>query len=74
MVVMCTRVVISLLTLCCSNSQSIVTPLNKIIMKGFSMFQAKAYLHQYQKHSLTEEEFETSFIQLEHVLEMYKKL
>ncbi len=57
-----------------SNSQTIIKPLDKILGKAFHMYSANAYLHQYENHQLSKQDFEQSFVELEAVLESYKKL
>ncbi|KAH9515143.1 Tubulin delta chain [Bulinus truncatus] len=57
-----------------SNSCASVKPLNKIMDKAWNMFASRAYVHQYLKHGLTEEDFLDSFVTLENVIESYIKL
>ncbi|XP_013080333.2 tubulin delta chain-like [Biomphalaria glabrata] len=56
------------------NSSASVKPLNKIIDKAWNMFASRAYVHQYLKHGLTEEDFLDSFVSLEKVIDSYTKL
>ncbi|XP_013394040.1 tubulin delta chain isoform X2 [Lingula anatina] len=57
-----------------SNSQTPVTPLNSVLEKSWSMFGARAFVHQYIKFGLAEEDFLDSFASLEQVLKNYKDL
>ncbi|GFN99422.1 tubulin delta chain [Plakobranchus ocellatus] len=57
-----------------SNSQASVRPLDRILGKAWTMFSSRAYVHQYLKHGLTEEDFLDSFISLEKVVASYKGL
>lgn len=57
-----------------SNSQSPVKSLDHIVHKAWDMFAARAYVHQYLKHGLTEEEFLDCFACLEQVVKNYKDL
>ena len=57
-----------------SNSQSPVPILERVVSKAWSMFASRAYIHQYLKHGLEEEDFMDSFACLEQVLSSYKHL
>ena len=57
-----------------SNSQSVIAPLDRVIDRAWQMFAHRAYIHQYMKHGLSEEDFVDSFVCLEQVIENYKKL
>ncbi|ESP01497.1 hypothetical protein LOTGIDRAFT_225368 [Lottia gigantea] len=57
-----------------SNNRSPTLPLNYIVDKAWNMFSSRAYVHQYTKHGLTDEDFMDSFVTLEQVLHNYKKL
>ena len=57
-----------------SNSSASVQPLNRIIDKAWTMFSTRAYVHQYLKHGLTEEDFLDSFVSLEKVVASYNNL
>ena len=57
-----------------SNSQSAVRPLSQIIDKAWGMFAARAYVHQYVKHGLAEEDFVDSFATLEQIRSSYMSL
>ena len=57
-----------------SNSQSQVNALDSVVSKAWSMFASRAYVHQYLKHGLTEEDFVDGFACLEQVVASYKKI
>ena len=57
-----------------SNSQSPVRSLDSMVGKAWTMFASRAYVHQYTKHGLTEEDFVDSFACLEQVIDSYKQL
>lgn len=57
-----------------SNSQASTKPLNRIIDKAWNMFSSRAYVHQYLKHGLMEEDFLDSFVSLERVISAYSDL
>ncbi|XP_068934282.1 tubulin delta chain isoform X4 [Petaurus breviceps papuanus] len=57
-----------------SNSQFLLKPLDTIIGKAWSMFASKAYVHQYTKFGIEEEDFLDSFTILEQVVASYCKL
>lgn len=57
-----------------SNSRSTIGPLNTMIGKAWNMFSSRAYVHQYTKHGLAEEDFVDSFVTLEQVISNYSKL
>ena len=57
-----------------SNSQSQVKALDCVVSKAWSMFASRAYVHQYLKHGLTEEDFVDSFACLEQIISSYSKL
>lgn len=57
-----------------SNSKSAIGPLDHVIGKAWRMFSARAYVHQYVKHGLTEEDFLDCFATLEQVLANYRNL
>lgn len=62
---------------CCSlvsNSQSCVGPLEDVCGKAWDMFSSKAYLHQYERFGLTQEDFLESFVSMEQVLKDYREL
>lgn len=57
-----------------SNSMSTVNPMVNLMEKAWSMFASRAYVHQYTKHGLTEDDFLDSFAGLEQIISSYKKL
>ncbi|XP_074079664.1 tubulin delta chain isoform X1 [Macrotis lagotis] len=57
-----------------SNSQFLLKPLDTIIGKAWNMFASKAYVHQYTKFGIEEEDFLDSFTVLEQVLASYYNL
>lgn len=57
-----------------SNSQSPVTVMDSMVGKAWDMFSSRAYVHQYAKHGLTEDEFLDGFATLEQVIANYKHL
>ena len=57
-----------------SNSQSQVGALDTLVSKAWSMFASRAYVHQYLRHGLCEEDFIDGFACLEQVIASYNKL
>lgn len=57
-----------------SNSQSPVSVMDSMVGKAWDMFSSRAYVHQYAKHGLTEDEFLDGFATLEQVIANYKHL
>ena len=57
-----------------SNSQSVVTPLDRTVSKAWNMFSSRAYVHQYAKHGLSEADFMDSFACLEQVIHDYNTI
>ncbi|XP_019800848.2 tubulin delta chain isoform X3 [Tursiops truncatus] len=57
-----------------SNSQFLVKPLDTIVGKAWNMFASKAYIHQYTKFGIEEEDFLDSFTLLEQVIASYCNL
>nr|XP_045014891.1 tubulin delta chain [Jaculus jaculus]XP_045014892.1 tubulin delta chain [Jaculus jaculus]XP_045014893.1 tubulin delta chain [Jaculus jaculus] len=57
-----------------SNSQFLVKPLDMIVGKAWNMFASKAYIHQYTKFGIEEEDFLDSFTLLEQVVASYSSL
>ncbi|KAK7477418.1 hypothetical protein BaRGS_00031320 [Batillaria attramentaria] len=57
-----------------SNSRSVVQPLDHILEKAWNMFASRAYVHQYVKHGMSEEDFLDAFVTLEQVVSSYKSL
>ncbi|XP_053563311.1 tubulin delta chain isoform X2 [Bombina bombina] len=57
-----------------SNSQCLLKPLDNIVHKAWNMFASKAYVHQYTKFGIEEEEFLESFTILEQIIASYTNL
>lgn len=57
-----------------SNDSSCTEGLDMVIRKAWDMFSSKAYLHQYTKYGLEEEDFLNAFIKVDNVLNSYRKL
>ncbi|XP_075575958.1 tubulin delta chain isoform X3 [Pelecanus crispus] len=54
-----------------SNSQFLLKPLDNVVRKAWNMFASKAYIHQYTKFGIEEEDFLDSFTALEQVISSY---
>uniref|UniRef100_A0A8B9T803 Tubulin delta 1 n=1 Tax=Anas platyrhynchos TaxID=8839 RepID=A0A8B9T803_ANAPL len=57
-----------------SNSQFLLKPLDNVVRKAWNMFASKAYVHQYTKYGIEEEDFLDSFTALEQVISSYTTL
>ncbi|XP_066551891.1 tubulin delta chain [Amia ocellicauda] len=57
-----------------SNSQALLRPLDAMVGRAWNMFASRAYVHQYTKFGLSEEDFLDSFTALEQVLSSYSHL
>lgn len=57
-----------------SNSQALLRPLDQMVAKAWNMFASKAYIHQYVKYGISEEDFLDSFTSLEQVISSYRQL
>ncbi|XP_005394031.1 PREDICTED: tubulin delta chain isoform X1 [Chinchilla lanigera] len=57
-----------------SNGQFFVRPLDAVVGKAWNMFASKAYIHQYTKFGIEEEDFLDSFTLLEQVVASYRNL
>lgn len=57
-----------------SNSQCLLKPLDSAVKKAWDMFASRAYVHQYTKHGISEEEFLDSFTTMEQVIASYSNL
>ncbi|XP_058269211.1 tubulin delta chain isoform X4 [Hemibagrus wyckioides] len=57
-----------------SNSQSLLNPLDNIVKKAWNMFASRAYIHQYTKFGVSEEDFLESFTLLEQIISSYTHL
>ncbi|XP_065896655.1 tubulin delta chain-like [Dysidea avara] len=57
-----------------TNSQGIVLPLNTLCQKSWDMFASRAYLHQYARYGISEEDMLECFVSIEQVLKNYASL
>nr|XP_046246351.1 tubulin delta chain [Scatophagus argus] len=57
-----------------SNSQALLRPLDNMVGKAWNMFASRAYVHQYIKFGISEEDFLDSFTSLEQVISSYSQL
>ena len=57
-----------------SNSQSCVAPLDVVCGRAWNMFSSRAYVHQYERFGMTEEDFMHSFVSLEQLIRDYKNI
>ena len=57
-----------------SNSQGAVEHVNSVVGKAWEMFASRAYVHQYTKHGLAEDDFLDSFATLEQIIASYQNL
>ncbi|XP_043114132.1 tubulin delta chain [Puntigrus tetrazona] len=57
-----------------SNNQSLLKPLDSIVRKAWNMFESRAYVHQYMKFGISEEDFLDSFTALEQIISSYTHL
>ncbi|XP_037632344.1 tubulin delta chain isoform X2 [Sebastes umbrosus] len=57
-----------------SNSQALLRPLDNMVGKAWNMFASRAYIHQYVKFGISEEDFLDSFTSLEQVISSYNQL
>ncbi|XP_047449438.1 tubulin delta chain [Mugil cephalus] len=57
-----------------SNSQALLRPLDDMVGKAWNMFASRAYIHQYIKYGISEEDFLDSFTSLEQVISSYSQL
>lgn len=57
-----------------SNSQALLRPLDSMVGGAWNMFASRAYIHQYTKFGISEEDFLDSFSSLEQVISSYKEL
>ncbi|KAJ3590087.1 hypothetical protein NHX12_008041 [Muraenolepis orangiensis] len=57
-----------------SNSQTLLEPLDNMVRKAWNMFASRAYIHQYTKFGISEEDFLDSFTSLEQVISSYTQL
>lgn len=57
-----------------SNSRSATRPLDHILEKAWNMFASRAYVHQYMRRGMSEEDFLDAFVTLEQVVSSYSTL
>ncbi|XP_054471644.1 tubulin delta chain [Anoplopoma fimbria] len=57
-----------------SNSQALLRPLDNMVGKAWNMFASRAYIHQYIKFGISEEDFLDSFTSIEQVISSYNQL
>ena len=57
-----------------SNSRSTTRPLDHILEKAWTMFASRAYVHQYVRRGMSEEDFLDAFVTLEQVVSSYGAL
>ncbi|XP_053223030.1 tubulin delta chain isoform X1 [Podarcis raffonei] len=57
-----------------SNSQFLLKPVDSVVGKAWKMFASKAYVHQYTKFGIEEEDFMDCFTTLEQVIASYTNL
>ncbi|XP_026170784.1 tubulin delta chain [Mastacembelus armatus] len=57
-----------------SNSQALLRPLDNMVGKAWNMFASRAYIHQYIKFGISEEDFLDSFTSLEQVISSYSQM
>ncbi|CAM9275066.1 unnamed protein product [Lampetra planeri] len=57
-----------------SNSQALLKALDNMVGKAWNMFAARAYIHQYTKFGISEEDFLDGFTSLEQIISSYDGL
>ncbi|KAK7867870.1 hypothetical protein R5R35_008619 [Gryllus longicercus] len=57
-----------------SNNSSVYECLNIVVEKAWTQFAQKAYLHQFTKHGLEENDIAEAFVKIENILTNYKHL
>ena len=57
-----------------SNSQTVVTPFNRILEGGREMFHANAYVHQYAEHGFIKDDLKESFEKMAQLVHDYSSL
>lgn len=57
-----------------SNNMLMFAPLDEVLEKAWNMYTYKAYLHQYKKYDVTEDDFMVAFAKLESIVKMYKDI
>jgi tubulin delta len=57
-----------------SNSQTVVTPFRRVLTNATEMFQANAYVHQYESHGFEKEDINEAFEQMTQIVHDYSLL
>jgi hypothetical protein len=57
-----------------ANSQSMIRPVERVTARGWEMFRSRAYVHQYAKWGIEDDDFTMAFSQLEEVIHRYRGL
>ncbi|XP_008306674.1 tubulin delta chain isoform X2 [Cynoglossus semilaevis] len=57
-----------------SNSQALLRPLDNMVRNAWNMFASRAYVHQYVRFGISEEDFLDSFTSLEQLVSSYSQL
>lgn len=57
-----------------TNSQGVITPLNSLCQQSWEMFTSRAYLHQYARYGISEEDMLNCFVSSEQVIKNYAAL
>ncbi|XP_038659780.1 tubulin delta chain [Scyliorhinus canicula] len=57
-----------------SNSQCLLKPLDNTVTKAWDMFASRAFVHQYMKHGISEEDFLDCFTTVEQIIASYSNL
>ena len=57
-----------------TNSQGVITPLNSLCQRSWEMYTSRAYLHQYARYGINEEDILNCFISTEQVIKNYAVL
>jgi len=57
-----------------SNDRSVVEPLDATLKKALLMHSSQAYIHQYEKRGMSNDDFVDAFISIEQILANYGRL
>ncbi|KAK3932142.1 Tubulin delta chain [Frankliniella fusca] len=57
-----------------TNNSQLYLPVNTVVEKAWKMFTHKAYMHQYTRFGILEEDFVDAFVKIESVIKAYKEL
>ena len=57
-----------------SNSYSVVHPVQRTVAKAWDMYAARAFVHQYQQHGVSEDDFVGAFAKVEQIVANYAGL